>query len=162
MAPQATPTRTPRPSDATRSNSTSDGMTCASCAARIEKKLNKVDGVIASVNYATEKATILAPTGVTVDDLIAVVEKTGYGAKRPRPGRPRARPGRPAASRDLILAAVLAVPVMAMAMIPALQFPGWTWASLALATPVYFWAGRRFHHSAMGQPQATAPPPWTP
>ncbi|MBK8464066.1 MAG: cadmium-translocating P-type ATPase [Nigerium sp.] len=123
-------------------------MTCASCAARIEKKLRKIDGVSASVNYATERATILAPAGVTVDDLIAVVEKTGYGAKLPDPTEPE--PDRAGALKsDLILAAVLAVPVMAMAMIPALQFPGWTWASLALATPVYAWAGRRFHRSAI-------------
>ncbi len=123
------------------------GMTCASCAARIEKKLGKVDGVSASVNYATERATILAPTGVTVDDLIAVVEKTGYGAKLPDPTEPE--PDRAGMlKRDLILAAVLAVPVMAIAMIPALQFPGWTWVSLALATPVYLWAGRHFHRSA--------------
>ncbi|MDO5535505.1 MAG: heavy metal translocating P-type ATPase [Propionibacteriaceae bacterium] len=122
-------------------------MTCASCAARIEKKLNKADGVIASVNYATEKATILAPNGVTVDDLIQIVEQTGYGARRPDPATPE--PDRATGlRRDLIMAAVLAVPVIAIAMIPALQFPGWTWVSLALAVPVYFWAGRRFHKSA--------------
>lgn len=124
-----------------------DGMTCASCAARIEKKLNKVDGVIASVNYATEKAKVLAPLGTTTSDLIKVVEATGYGARRPDPAAPqvdRAAPIR----RDLVLSAVLAVPVIAIAMVPALQFPGWTWASLLLTAPVYFWAGRRFHHSA--------------
>ncbi|MFT3876088.1 MAG: heavy metal translocating P-type ATPase [Propioniciclava sp.] len=124
------------------------GMTCASCAARIEKKLGKVDGVTASVNYATEKAKVLAPTGVTVADLIAVVEKTGYGAKLPDPAEPE--PDRAGMlKRDLIWAAVLAVPVIAIAMVPALQFPGWTWASLVLATPVYAWAGRHFHRSAL-------------
>ena len=124
-----------------------DGMTCASCAARIEKKLNKVDGVIASVNYATEKAKVLVPLGTTADDLIKVVEQTGYGAHLPDPKAPevdRAAPLR----RDLIISAVLAIPVIAIAMIPALQFPGWTWASLALTAPIYFWGGRRFHHSA--------------
>ena len=123
------------------------GMTCASCAARIEKKLNKVDGVTASVNYATEKAKILAPTTLALADLIGVVEKTGYGAKEPDPAAPqldRVAPLR----RDLILSLVLAVPVIAMAMIPALQFDGWTWVSLVLTTPVYFWAARRFHVSA--------------
>ena len=124
-----------------------DGMTCSSCAARIEKKLNKVDGVIASVNYATEKAKILAPTGTTVDDLIKVVESTGYQARRPDPTAPEVDRAGPL-KRDLILSAMLAVPVITVAMVPALQFPGWTWASLALTTPIYFWAGRRFHHSA--------------
>ncbi|QIK73909.1 cadmium-translocating P-type ATPase [Propioniciclava coleopterorum] len=122
-------------------------MTCASCAARIEKKLNKVDGVTASVNYATEKAKILAPTALSLDELIGVVEKTGYGAKAPDPAAPevdRVAPLR----RDLLLAAALGLPVIAMAMIPALQLPGWTWTSLILTTPVYFWAARRFHHSA--------------
>ena len=124
-----------------------DGMTCASCAARIEKKLNKVDGVIASVNYATEKAKILVPAGTTADDLIEVVASTGYSARRPDPAAPEVDRAAPL-KRDLILSAVLAVPVIALAMVPALQFPGWTWASLLLTAPIYFWAGRRFHHSA--------------
>ena len=149
MAPQAT-TPAHAPAEPERRASLEldiSGMTCASCAARVEKKLNKVDGVTASVNYATEKATILAPTGLSIDDLIGVVEKTGYGAKRPDPAAPE--PDRVAPlRRDLTLSATLAVPVIALAMIPALQFPGWTWASLALATPVYFWAARRFHRSA--------------
>ncbi|MBB1501854.1 cadmium-translocating P-type ATPase [Propioniciclava sp. MC1683] len=122
-------------------------MTCASCAARIEKKLNKVDGVIASVNYATEKAKILVPAGTTADDLIEVVASTGYSARRPDPAAPEVDRAAPL-KRDLILSAVLAVPVIALAMVPALQFPGWTWASLLLTAPIYFWAGRRFHHSA--------------
>jgi len=124
-----------------------DGMTCASCAARIEKKLNKVDGVIASVNYATEKAKVLVPLGTTADDLIKVVEATGYGAKTPDPAAPELDRATPL-KRDLVLSAALAIPVIAIAMVPALQFPGWTWASLALTAPIYFWAGRRFHHSA--------------
>ena len=122
------------------------GMTCASCAARIEKKLNKVDGVTASVNYATEKAKILAPTTLSLDDLIGVVEKTGYGAKRPDPATPapdRVAPLR----RDLMLSAALAVPVIALAMIPALQFPGWQWVSFALTTPVILWGGWPFHRA---------------
>ncbi len=150
MALQAT-TPAPRAAEPDRRASLEldiSGMTCASCAARIEKKLNKVDGVTASVNYATEKAKILAPTTLSLDELIGVVEKTGYGASEPDPAAPE--PDRVAPiRRDLILAAVLAVPVIAIAMIPALQFPGWTWVSLALATPVYFWAARRFHKSAL-------------
>lgn len=124
------------------------GMTCASCAARVEKKLNRVAGVLASVNYATEKATILAPPTVSVADLMSVVEKVGYRATEPDPAAPeidRVAPIR----RDLILAALLGLPVIAVAMVPAWQSFGWTWASLALATPVYFWAGRRFHVSAL-------------
>lgn len=124
------------------------GMTCASCAARIEKKLNKVDGVTASVNYATEKAKILHPPFVTASDLIGVVEKTGYGATLPDPKLPE--PDRAGElRRALTVSAILAVPVIALAMIPPLQFPGWQWASLALTVPVYAWAGWRFHKSAL-------------
>ncbi len=123
------------------------GMTCASCAARIEKKLNKVDGVQASVNYATERAHVLAPPDVTAEQLIQVVRDTGYDAQLPVPDEP---PTDRAAEikRRLIIAAVLAVPVIAMAMVPALQFPGWQWASLVLATPVVWWCGWPFHRSA--------------
>jgi Cu+-exporting ATPase len=124
------------------------GMTCASCAARIEKKLNKLDGVQASVNYATEKALVLYPTPVHVEDLIQVVENTGYGAALPTPD---AEPVDHAAAlrTRLVWAAVLGVPVIAMAMVPVLQFPGWQWLSLALTVPVYAWAAWPFHHSAL-------------
>ena len=143
------PTTTPTTTDERRESLELDidGMTCASCAARIEKKLNKVDGVIASVNYATEKAKVLVPLGTTADDLIKVVEQTGYGAHLPDPKAPEVDRAAPL-KRDLIISAVLAVPVIAIAMVPALQFPGWTWASLALTAPIYVWGGRRFHHSA--------------
>ena len=123
------------------------GMTCASCAARIEKKLNKVDGVTASVNYATGRVHVLAPAGTSASDLIGVVEATGYTAALPEPTKPPVDHARELL-RDLRLAIVLAVPVVALAMVPALQFPGWQWVSLLLATPVYLWCGRRFHHSA--------------
>ncbi|MFV0406127.1 MAG: heavy metal translocating P-type ATPase [Propioniciclava sp.] len=124
-----------------------DGMTCASCAARIEKKLNKVPGVAASVNYATERASILHAPGVTTAALIQVVQDAGYGAEEPTPET--VPPDRAAIlRRDLLLAAIFSVPVIAVAMIPALQFPNWTWVSWALATPVYLWAGRHFHKSA--------------
>ena len=127
---------------------TIDGMTCASCAARIEKKLNKVPGVTASVNYATERAKVLYPPAVNVADLIDVVRNTGYDAALPDPATPE--PDRAAAlKRDLIVSAALTIPVIALAMVPALQFPGWTWVSLALATPVYLWCGWRFHRSTV-------------
>ena len=168
------------------------GMTCASCAARIEKKLNKLDGVEASVNYATEKANVRVPEGVSAEDLIAVVEKTGYSAKLPAPRTPvpavsgggaggastAAGPAAgsanaasggttgttgatgttPAADAEdpelrslrhrVIGAAILSVPVIAMAMIPALQFDYWGFASLTLAAPVVVWAGWPFHRAA--------------
>ena len=124
------------------------GMTCASCAARIEKKLNKLDGVQASVNYATEKARVLVPAGITVDELIGVVENTGYGAALPVPDAP---PVDHAARLRLraVVAGVLAVPVILLAMVTPWQFPGWQWVSLALTIPVYAWAGWPFHHSTL-------------
>lgn len=134
------------------------GMTCASCAARIQKKLNKVEGVSAAVNYATEKATAQVPAGVTADDLIAVVEKTGYGARVPVPPQPdpSASSERPEHAEDpelrdlrhrMIGATILTLPVIAMAMIPALQFDHWGFASLTLAAPVIVWAGWPFHRA---------------
>ncbi|MGW5641047.1 heavy metal translocating P-type ATPase, partial [Streptomyces sp. NPDC003832] len=126
------------------------GMTCASCAARIEKKLNRMEGVTATVNYATEKAKVSYGAGVSVDDLIATVEATGYTAHRPTP-EPESAPGhdelRPLRER-LVTAAVLAVPVIAMAMVPALQFEYWQWLSLTLAAPVVTYAAWPFHRAA--------------
>ncbi|MGV8908679.1 MAG: heavy metal translocating P-type ATPase, partial [Propionicimonas sp.] len=117
-------------------------------AARIEKKLNKLDGVQASVNYATEKAKVLYPALLRVEDLIQVVADTGYGAAMPEP---EAVPvDHAAALRDrLTWAVVLGVPVIAMGMVMPLQFPGWQWLSLALTLPVYGWAAWPFHHSAL-------------
>ena len=123
------------------------GMTCASCAARIEKKLNKLDGVTASVNYATEKAKVLVPPMIRVEDLIATVENTGYGAALPDPEALEVDHAAELKGK-VIASAVLAVPVIAMAMVPALQFPWWQWVSLALTVPVYGWAGWQFHRSA--------------
>ncbi len=132
------------------------GMTCASCAARIEKKLNRLDGVAATVNYATEKAKVTAPSGYDPQALVAEVEKAGYTAmlaQHPEQPAPESEP----AAHDpeltslrtrLITAVVLASPVIAMAMIPALQFRHWQWVSLALAAPVVVWAGRPFHSAA--------------
>ncbi|MFD4690630.1 heavy metal translocating P-type ATPase [Streptomyces sp. NPDC058463] len=180
------------------------GMTCASCAARVEKKLNRMDGVTATVNYATEKARVSFGAGTALDDLVATVEKTGYTAQpvpRPAPEPPQATPGSRsgehtqggepvrggeashdreapaaapgqeagAADRDregaqdaadrtaaealaalrqrLLVSATLAVPVVLMAMVPALQFDNWQWLSLTLAAPVVVWGGLPFHRA---------------
>lgn len=123
-----------------------EGMTCASCAARIEKKLNKVGGVEASVNYATERATVEADDSVTADDLIAVVEKAGYGARLPQPDAPKHDEAAKLRPR-LIVAFVLGVPVVTVSMVPALQFPGWQWVAMVLSIIVVFWAGRSFHQA---------------
>ncbi|WP_051704485.1 cation-translocating P-type ATPase [Glycomyces sp. NRRL B-16210] len=129
------------------------GMTCASCAMRIEKKLNKLDGVTATVNYATEKAKVTAPTELDPAELISVVEKTGYTAALPQPeepadGEPAADPELDSLRQRLIGAVALAIPVVAMAMVPAFQFNYWQWASLVLAAPAILWAGWPFHKAA--------------
>ncbi|MFG1671345.1 heavy metal translocating P-type ATPase [Streptomyces sp. Y7] len=130
------------------------GMTCASCAARVEKKLNRMDGVTATVNYATEKARVSCPAGIEVADLIAVVEKTGYTAQEPAPARPAPQEApqdpEPASYRQrLVVSALLAVPVIALSMIPALQFDNWQWLALTLASPVVVWGGLPFHRAAL-------------
>ena len=130
------------------------GMTCASCANRIERKLNKLDGVTASVNYATEKAHVTVPTGYDPAALIAEVEKTGYTAELPKPPASAEQDDDPAdpelvsLRQRLIGSIVLSVPVILMAMIPALQFTYWQWASLALAAPVIVWGAWPFHKAA--------------
>ncbi|RSM60399.1 heavy metal translocating P-type ATPase [Amycolatopsis sp. WAC 01376] len=122
------------------------GMTCASCAARVERKLNKVDGVSATVNYATEKAQVDFPAAVSVDDLVGVVESAGYTAQPPKPDEDDDQ----AASlrTRLVVSAVLAVPVIVLAMVPAWQFTYWQWVSLALAAPVVTWGAWPFHRPA--------------
>jgi Cu+-exporting ATPase len=136
------------------------GMTCASCAAHVEKQLNKLDGVTASVNYATEQAKVTAPDDVAVDELIAQVEAAGYTARVAAPAGSRRstegdRDSGPAAPDEtdalrtrLITSAVLAVPVILLAMIPALQFDAWQWLSLTLAAPVVTWGAWPFHRAA--------------
>ena len=133
------------------------GMTCSSCAMRIEKKLNKLEGVVATVNYATENAKVVAPASFDPQLLIAEVEKTGYSAELPKPKVASADhqdDGEPidhelvAVRQRLIGSIVLSVPVILMAMIPALQFTYWQWASLALASPVIIWAAWPFHRAA--------------
>ncbi|MFT4010698.1 MAG: heavy metal translocating P-type ATPase [Nocardioidaceae bacterium] len=138
------------------------GMTCASCANRIERKLNKLDGVTATVNYATEKAKVSYTDGVTPADLVAAVESAGYGARLPEPPAAVADQAESALSEAddalrtldnrlgnrLIVSAILSVPVIAMAMVPALQFTNWQWLSLTLAAPVVVWGAWPFHQAA--------------
>ncbi len=132
-----------------------EGMTCASCAARIERKLNKLDGVTATVNYAIEQAAVdYDPAVVTPDDLLAAVAAAGYTARLPQQKATTAATDEPpvdptrALRLRLIAASLLTLPVLAMAMIPALQFDSWQWLALQLATPVVFWAGWPFHRAA--------------
>ncbi len=129
------------------------GMTCASCAARIEKRLNGLDGVEASVNYATERASVQladdAPT--TTADLVTAVEQAGYEAMLPSSTDAGSRPHRDPVDDlrlRLICAAIASLPLLALGMIPALQFDYWQWISLQLATPVLFWAAYPFHRAA--------------
>ncbi|MET8677641.1 heavy metal translocating P-type ATPase [Streptomyces sp. NPDC004647] len=158
-APRTTPPRNAR-RDGSQVELAIGGMTCASCAARVEKKLNRMDGVTATVNFATEKARVSYDSGVGIADLIATVERTGYTAEQPPPPEPepevRSAPGE-APSEDgelsslrerLLVSLVLAVPVVLMAMVPALQFDNWQWLSLTLAAPVVVWGGLPFHRAA--------------
>ncbi|MFF5080106.1 heavy metal translocating P-type ATPase [Actinoplanes sp. NPDC000266] len=124
------------------------GMTCAACANRIEKKLNRVDGVTATVNYATEKARATVPVSVSAADLIAVVEKTGYTAAEPSPEVPLPEERRDPLRDRLLISAVLSVPVIVLAMVPSWQFDYWQWLSLVLASPVVVYGGWPFHRSA--------------
>lgn len=130
------------------------GMTCASCAARVEKKLNRIDGVSASVNYATEQATVSYPDTVRPEDLVAAVEATGYTATLP--STPSAtdegpRPDDDAAAwrQRLTVSAALSLPVVVLSMVPALQFDNWQWLALTLASPVVVWGAWPFHRAAL-------------
>ncbi len=126
-----------------------EGMTCASCAARIERKLNKLEGVEAAVNYATEEAAVeYDPRRIGVDDLIRAVEAAGYGAALPVQGEGEDEDATSGLRRRLVLAVVLTAPLTVLALIPPLQFAGWEWVALALATPVVLWSGFRFHRAA--------------
>ncbi|MDN4599332.1 heavy metal translocating P-type ATPase [Leifsonia virtsii] len=129
------------------------GMTCASCAMRIEKKLNRLEGVSATVNYATEKARVSLPDGMDVHAVIAEVEKTGYTAVLPQPAEPAvADSGDPELKglrNRLIGSVLLSVPVIVLAMVPALQFTYWQWLSLTLAAPVVVWGAWPFHKAAL-------------
>jgi Cu+-exporting ATPase len=130
------------------------GMTCAACANRIERRLNKIDGVQASVNYATETARVeFDPELVVPTDLVAAVESIGYGAVLPAPAGAVAAPDEPSDTHDpllqrLVVAAVLGLPVLLLSMVPALQFRNWQWLAFALASPVATWAAWPFHRAA--------------
>ncbi len=137
-----------------------EGMTCASCAARIEKKLNKLDGVEATVNFATEQATVHCDSNVPLEQLVAAVESAGYGARatgaahaehehdEARTHHHHDEPLR-VLTRRLTLAVVLTIPVALLAMVPPLQFADWEWVALALSTPVVFYSGIGFHRTAL-------------
>jgi Cu+-exporting ATPase len=136
-----------------------EGMTCASCAARIERKLNKLEGVEATVNFATEQATVRCDPSLTAAELVEAVESIGYGASPVAPDH-LSHGGDSEAARHhdealeklqsrLIVAIVLSIPIALLAMIPPLQFAGWEWLALALATPVVFWSGFGFHRIAL-------------
>jgi Cu+-exporting ATPase len=132
------------------------GMTCASCAARVEKKLNKMDGVTATVNYATEKAKITYLDAVSETDLVATVEATGYTAALPSPAATPSPASVVTAAADptgqlrqrLLISLALSVPVVVLAMVPVAQFRKWQWASLVLASPVVVWGAWPFHRAA--------------
>jgi Cu+-exporting ATPase len=127
-----------------------DGMTCGSCAAGIEKKLNKLDGVTATVNFATERARVKYGGGVTPEQLVATVEEAGYQARLPEAAAEASAREDSAGSlrRRLLISAVLTVPVIVMTMLPAARFTNWQWISLALAVPVVSWAASPFHRAA--------------
>jgi len=136
------------------------GMTCSSCAMRIEKKLNKLEGVSATVNYATEKAKVSFPAGMAATELLAAVEKAGYSARLPEPpARLAASDGAPGEGlvetdhvgelkQRLVLVTVLTIPVIAMSMVPVLQFRAWQWLAFAMAAPVVLWGAFPFHRAA--------------
>jgi Cu+-exporting ATPase len=137
-----------------------DGMTCASCVARVEKRLERIDGVSAQVNLATEKARVSFPSGVAVDELVAAVGAAGYSATVEQQAKPATHSdgmshmdhgdgstGATTLRTRLLVSAALAIPVVVLAMVPAWQFTNWQWLSLVLATPVVFWGGYPFHRS---------------
>jgi Cu+-exporting ATPase len=129
------------------------GMTCASCAARIEKRLNRIDGVQASVNFATEQARVDFPDSVSPEDLVAAVEATGYtAALPPEKDAAAAESGEPDESapwrQRLLISAALALPVVVLSMVPVLQFTNWQWLAFTLASPVVVWGAWPFHTAA--------------
>src|SRR5207248_2563610 len=125
------------------------GMTCASCAARIERKLNRLDGVRASVNFATERASVeFDPARADVDRLLATVEQTGYRAVLAA-ARAQTSEAADALLLRVLVSAALTAPVAVLAMAEATQFAGWRWLALVLSTPVVFWGGWQFHRAAL-------------
>jgi Cu+-exporting ATPase len=150
----------PTTTDPARVDLAIGGMTCASCAARVEKRLNKMEGVTASVNYATEQAKVTVPAGVTTDELVEQVEAAGYTARAAVPLTPGGVPvvagEQPPPEVDelaelrtrLVTSIVLTAPVIVLAMVPALQLDAWQWLSLTLAAPVVTWGAWPFHRAA--------------
>lgn len=127
-----------------------EGMTCTSCASRIERRLSKLDGVSATVNYATEKAHVVIPKGITTEQIIAEIERTGYKASIPVPAVDLQESTELSRLKlRLIVGAVLTLPVLVIAMIPALQFDYWQWVSLVLTLPVVIWSGWPFHRATL-------------
>ena len=124
------------------------GMTCASCATRIERRLNRLDGVTATVNYATERASVdFDPEAVAPEQLVEAVEAAGYEAALPAAGDPQEGEGDPLLRR-LVISALLSLPLLLISMIPALQFDNWQWLALNLATPVVLWGAWPLHRAA--------------
>ncbi|OLT13501.1 copper-translocating P-type ATPase [Pseudonocardia sp. CNS-139] len=127
-----------------------EGMTCGACASRVERALRKLDGVEANVNYATGKAAVTHPAGVAADGLVAVIERAGYTARPPAPEPADDDNGEAGALlQRLAVCAVFAVPVIAVSMAPALQFPLWQWTALAMTAPVALWGALPFHRAAL-------------
>ena len=126
-----------------------EGMTCASCAARIEKSLNRLDGVEATVNFATEQATVDCDPAVSVDQLVGAVESAGYHAHVAEGHQPEDDEPVAVLGRRLAVAVALTVPVALLAMVSPLQFRDWEWVALVLSTPVVFYAGAGFHRVAL-------------
>jgi len=122
------------------------GMTCAACATRVERKLNRVPGVAATVNFATEKAQVSFPDELDVAQIIEVVQATGYTAQLP--DDPHEHESESGLRRRVVVSAILTVPVAALSMIPPLQFNGWQWLCLVLATPVATWGAWPFYRAA--------------
>lgn len=139
-----------------------EGMTCASCAARIEKSLNALGGIDATVNFATEQASVQCGADVPVAQLLAAVESVGYVAHQAKPAHEAQGHGHrdaplAALRRRLGLAAVLTLPVALLAMVPSLRFAGWEWLALALSAPVVFYSGSAFHRAALQNARHRAP-----
>jgi len=141
------------------------GMTCASCANRIERKLNRLDGVAATVNYATEKAAVdYDPHVAAPEDLLQAVKAAGYQAVLPAADPGHGRPGDADAGADetvslrrrVLISVALSLPVHVLAMVPALQFDKWQWLSLQLATPVVIWGAWPFHRAALANARHAA------
>ena len=140
----------PRTTEREQTTLALEGMTCASCAARIERNLNKLDGVEATVNFATETATVsYDPARVAPEQLTAAVEAIGYHAAPASEQHAGHQHEHDAPPTRLLVALVLAAPLVLLAMVPPLQFTGWDWLSLVLATPVVFWSGAQFHRAAL-------------